>query len=221
MCCAQLAPALRTIREILDIIRCRPIQRAAALHVSAANCGCLGSKSPNRPSASTWCESGDRSQGWKTLLRNHAAGIASLDLLWPHDLLQAALLPGNLRHAPQQRRRVTALRTFVPAGAHYFVNVSWWRPSTPKTHARLSARRCASWSKRGAITRARSCNRRARHLRAVALRTIRGARCVQPCVCRNRCELPASRRGQSTDTGSDGSKRLLRGTEIHCHCNPI
>src|SRR5216683_8044988 len=29
MCCAQLAPALRTIRGILDIIRRRPIQRAA------------------------------------------------------------------------------------------------------------------------------------------------------------------------------------------------
>jgi hypothetical protein len=47
------------------------------------------------------------SQGWKTFLRNHAAGIASLDLLWPHDLLQAALWLGDLRHAPQQRRRVT------------------------------------------------------------------------------------------------------------------
>jgi hypothetical protein len=56
------------------------------------------------------------SQGWKTFLRNHAVGIASLDLLVVRTI-SFKLLYGQviLRHAPQQRRRVTALRTFVPA----------------------------------------------------------------------------------------------------------
>jgi hypothetical protein len=39
---------------------------------------------------------GPPSQGWKTFLRNHAAGIASIDLFCgSYDLLQAALRPGN------------------------------------------------------------------------------------------------------------------------------
>src|SRR5713226_7730039 len=56
------------------------------------------------------------SQGWKTFLRNHAVGIASLDLLVVRTI-SFKLLYGQVirRHAPQQRRRVTALRTFVPA----------------------------------------------------------------------------------------------------------
>jgi len=56
------------------------------------------------------------SQGWKTFLRNHAVGIALLDLLVVRTI-SFKLLRGQvtLRHAAQQRRRVTALRTFVPA----------------------------------------------------------------------------------------------------------
>ena len=56
------------------------------------------------------------SQGWETLLRNHAVGIASLDLLVVRTI-SFKLLRGQvtLRHAAQQRRRVTALRTFEPA----------------------------------------------------------------------------------------------------------
>ena len=56
------------------------------------------------------------SQGWKTFLRNHAVGIASLDLLVVRTI-SFKLFRGQvtLRHAAQQRRRVAALRTFVPA----------------------------------------------------------------------------------------------------------
>ena len=42
------------------------------------------------------------SQGWKTFLRNHAAGIASLDLfVGAHDLVQAALRLGDPASRPQ------------------------------------------------------------------------------------------------------------------------
>jgi hypothetical protein len=48
---------------------------------------------------------GQPSQGWKTFLRNHADGIASLDLfVVRNDLVQAALV--ILRHA---RRRVVSI----------------------------------------------------------------------------------------------------------------
>ena len=81
-------------------------------HVSAANCGCLHSRWPNRPSASTWCEAGDRPRragrpSCAIMLRELPRSICC----GPHDLLQAALRAGDLRHAAQQRRRVTALRT--------------------------------------------------------------------------------------------------------------
>jgi hypothetical protein len=42
------------------------------------------------------------SQGWKTFLGNHAPGTASLYRLWSVRSPQAALQPGDLRHAPNK-----------------------------------------------------------------------------------------------------------------------
>jgi hypothetical protein len=56
------------------------------------------------------------SQGWKTFLRKIMLRELPRSIgCGPHDLLQAAQRPGDLRHAAQQRWRVTALYTFVPA----------------------------------------------------------------------------------------------------------
>jgi hypothetical protein len=59
------------------------------------------------------------SQGWKTFLRNHAVGIASLDLVVVRTI-SFKLLYGQVirRHAPQQRRRVTAPSHLRTGGAN-------------------------------------------------------------------------------------------------------
>jgi hypothetical protein len=67
----------------------------------------LGSKSLNQPSAGIWYGTADHHpQGWKPFLRNHAAGIASLDLFVVRTI-SFKLLYGLviLRHA--RRRLVT------------------------------------------------------------------------------------------------------------------
>jgi hypothetical protein len=53
------------------------------------------------------------SQGWKTFLRNHAVGIASLDLL--ASLLRRVAQDHLATKQLEGDRAVTALRTFVPA----------------------------------------------------------------------------------------------------------
>jgi len=46
-----------------------------------ASYGCWGLRSLSLLLPSTWGGGRPSSQGWKTFLRNHAAGIASIDLL--------------------------------------------------------------------------------------------------------------------------------------------